>query len=90
MSMLGISDAHVSLHIIQFPSGRFGYVGSVPTDICEPVPADRAAILGQRAFSDPETNKPMMWKAPSFETVEAAITHAKDRGHSPIWKNEAQ
>jgi hypothetical protein len=90
MSMLGISGAHVSLHIIEFPSGRFGYVGSIPTDICEQVPADRAAILGQMAFSDPETNDPMMWKAPSFETVEAAIAHAKDRGHSPMWKNEAQ
>jgi hypothetical protein len=32
----------------------------------------------------------MMWKAPSFETVEAAIAHAKACGHSPMWKNEAQ
>ena len=90
MSILGISSANVSLHIIEFPSGRFGYVGSIPTDLGEKVPADRAAILGQRAFSDPETNEPIMWKAPTFETVEAAITHAKDRGHSPMWKNEAQ
>ena len=88
--MLGITGTQVSLHIIQFPSGRFGYVSSIPTDICEQVPADRAAILGQRAFSDPQTNDPMMWKAPSFETVEAAIAHAKGRGHSPIWKDEAQ
>ena len=90
MPMLGISGANVSLHIIQFPSGRFGYVGSISTDLGDKVPADRAAILAQRAFSDPETNKPMMWKAPSFETVEAAIAHAKARGHSPMWKNEAQ
>jgi hypothetical protein len=90
MSMLGISGAHVSLHIIEFPSGRFGYVGSIPTDICEQVPADRTAILGQRAFSDPETGCSMMWTFPSFETVEGAIAHAKDRGHSPMWKNEAQ
>ena len=88
--MLGITGTNLSLHIIEFPSGRFGYVGSIPTDICEQVPADRAAILGQRAFSDHETNDPMMWKAPSFETVEAAIAHAKGRGHSPIWKDEAQ
>ena len=90
MSILGISNANVSLHISEFPSGRFGYVGSIPTNLGEKVPADRAAILGQRAFSDPETNEPIMWKAPTFETVEAAITHAKDRGHSPMWKNEAQ
>jgi hypothetical protein len=88
--MLGITGTNLCLHIIEFPSGRFGYVGAIPTDICEQVPADRAAILGQRAFSDPETNDPIMWKAPSFETVEVAIAHAKDRGHSPIWKNEAK
>ena len=90
MSILGISNANVSLHISEFPSGRFGYVGSIPTNLGEKVPADRAAILGQRAFSDPETNEPIMWKAPTFETVEAAIAHAKARGHSPMWKNEAQ
>jgi hypothetical protein len=88
--MLGITGTNLSLHIIEFPSGRFGYVGSVPTDLCDQVPADRPAILGQRAFSDPKTNQSMMWKAPSFETVEAAIIHAKDRGHSPMWKNEPQ
>jgi hypothetical protein len=32
----------------------------------------------------------MMWTFPSFDTAEAAITHAKDRGHSPMWKNEPQ
>ena len=88
--MLGITGANVSLHIIDLPSGRFGYVGSIPTDLCEKVPADRAAILGQRAFSDPETGDQMMWKAPSFKTLEEAIAHAKDRGHSPMWKNEPQ
>ncbi len=88
--MLGITGTNLSLHIIEFPSGRFGYVSSVPTDLCDQVPADRAAILGQRAFSDPNTNQSMMWKAPSFATLEDAIAHAKDRGHSPMWKNEPQ
>jgi hypothetical protein len=90
MSMLGISGAKLSLHIIQFPSGRFGYVGSIPTDLGEKVLADRAAILGCRSFRDPETGGRMMWTFPSFDTVEAAIAHAKDRGHSPMWKNEPQ
>lgn len=88
--MLGITGANVSLHIIEFPSGRFGYVGSIPTDLCEKVPADRAAVLGQRAFKDPETGESMMWHDPSFETVEEAIAHAKDKGHSPMWNNEPQ
>jgi hypothetical protein len=88
--MLGINGAKVSLHIIELPTGRFGYVGSIPTDLCEKVPADREALLGQRAFSDPETGERMMWKDPRFETLEAAIAHAKDRGHSPMWKNEPQ
>jgi hypothetical protein len=88
--MLGINGANVSLHINQFPSGRFGYVGSIPTDLGEKVPADRAAILGCRSFRDPETGESMMWKFPSFDTLEEAIAHAKDRGHSPKWKNEPQ
>jgi hypothetical protein len=88
--MLGINGAKVSLHIIQFPSGRFGYVGSIPTDLGEKVPADRAAILGCRSFRDPETGESMMWKFPSFDTLEEAIAHAKDRGHSPMWKNQPQ
>ena len=88
--MLGITGKNVSLHIIKFPSGRFGYVGAIPTDTCKRVPADRAAILGQRAFRDPETGEPMMWKAPSFDTLEDAIAHAKDCSHSPMWRNELQ
>jgi hypothetical protein len=88
--MLGITGANVSLHIIDFPSGRFGYVGAIPTGICKKVPADRAAILGQRAFRDPETGERMMWKAPSFATLKEAIAHAKECGHSPMWKNEPQ
>jgi hypothetical protein len=88
--MLGITGANVSLHIIEFPSGRFGYVGAIPTDLGEKVPADRAAILGCRSFRDPETDESMMWKFPSFETVEEAIAHAKDKGHSPMWNNEPQ
>ena len=59
--MLGITGANVSLHIIEFPSGRFGYVGSIPTDLGKKVPADRAAILGCRSFRDPETDESMMW-----------------------------
>jgi hypothetical protein len=90
MSILGISSANVSLHIIEFPSGRFGYVGSIPTDLGEKVPADRAAILGCRSFRDPETGESMMWTFPSFDTHEAAVAHAKDRGHSPMWKKVAQ
>ena len=90
MSMLGISDAHVSLHIIQFPSGRFGYVGSIPTNLGQKVQADRAAILGCRSFRDPETGESMMWTFPSFDTLEEAIAHAKDCGHSPMWKNKTQ
>lgn len=90
MSMLGISGAKISLHIIEFPTGRFGYVGSIPTDLCEKLPADKSAILGGRSFRDPDTREQMMWKAPRFETLEEAIAHAKDRGHSPMWKNEPQ
>ena len=88
--MLSITGTHVSLHIIQFPSGRFGYVGPIRTDLGDKVPAERAAVLGRRSFRDPKTGCSMMWTFPSFGTVEGAIAHAKEHDHSPMWKNEAQ
>ena len=72
----------LGLHIIQFPSGRWGYVGAVPTALCEAVPANKAAILGCRAWRG-EDGHVYEWKDPTFDSREAAETFAKDRGFSP-------
>jgi len=44
--------AKLGLHVIQFPSGRFGYVGSITVDCCRRLEADRSAILGGRAIRE--------------------------------------
>jgi hypothetical protein len=38
------------LHIIQFPSGRYGFVGSIPSTLGTEIPASTAAIMGGRAY----------------------------------------
>lgn len=80
---------NLGLHIIEFPSGRHGYVGSIPTDLCKAVPATHAAIMGCRSWRG-EDGRSMEWKAPTFSTEQEAIDFAKSRGHSPMVRNVAQ
>jgi hypothetical protein len=68
------------LHVIQFPSGRFGYVGSVPTDLGFPVPADKSAVMGGRSFRGEDGNL-WEWKWPSFHSEAEALAYASHRGH---------
>lgn len=67
------------LHIIKFPSGRFGFVGEIPTALCYEVPATKAAIMGGRAVYNSE-KECVELKAPSFETARAAFDFAAVRG----------
>lgn len=67
------------LHIIQYPSGRFGYVGSVPTALATLVPATMDDIRAGRAFTG-EDGKTMTWKFPVFKTREAAVAFAQEHG----------
>lgn len=71
---------NLGLHVIKFPSGRFGYVGSIPTDLATIVPADRAAVLGQRAFTN-NKGELCMFKFPVFNSEEHARAFAAARGH---------
>ena len=65
-------------HIIKFPSGRWGYVGSIPLVLGELVPADTPAVLGCR--TTPGENGPMMFKAKTFETQNEARNFAAIQG----------
>jgi hypothetical protein len=72
----------LGLHVIQFPSGRFCYVGSIPTALGEEVPATKSAILGCRTHRNAE-GAIVEWKFPYFDTREAAVAFAVAKGFDP-------
>ena len=62
-------------HIIQYPSKRFGYVGSVPTTLADEVPATQADIMGGRS-KDGKT----AFKFRTHDTIEDAVADAQKSG----------
>ena len=71
----------LGLHVINFPSGRWGFVGSIPTNLCEEIPANRSAILGCRTHKNAK-GEACEWETPSFETKRDAVNFALSRGHA--------
>lgn len=69
----------IDLHIIKFPSNRFGYVGVIPTVLAKEVEAAKSDILGGRSHRS-DNGKLMTWKFPSFETEKEARDFAKEKG----------
>lgn len=62
------------LTIIQFPSGKYGYVGSIPLQLGSEIRATRSDIMGGRAFRNGK-GEIVTIKFPSFETREDAQLH---------------
>jgi hypothetical protein len=70
------------LHIIKFPSGKFGYVGSIPATLGKEVPASQAAVMGQRSFYNAAGDLVEI-KFPVFETEADAKAFAAEKGFAP-------
>ena len=70
---------NLGLHVIKFPSGRFGYVGSIPTALGTQVPASTAAVMGCRSFRN-DAGELVEWKFPVFDTEAEARAFAQDKG----------
>lgn len=70
---------NLGLHVLKNPAGTYSYVGSIPVELASVVPADRAAVLGQRAFFDEEGNL-KMYKFPIFQSLEEAVSFAASKG----------
>lgn len=66
---------NLGLHVIQFPSGKFGFVGSIPTVICLSRKPTASDIMGGRVMKDG-----LVYYSPSFDTRQQAIDHAKKHG----------
>ena len=71
---------NLGTHVIQFPTGRWGYVGSLPLQLGTLVPATKSDILGCRTVGKDADGKPLAAKYPSFETKAEAIQHAGNCG----------
>lgn len=70
---------NLGLHIINFPSGNFGFVGSIPNVMCNIVTASKSDVLGGRAFYD-QHGTLVTAKAPSFSNINDAVAHAEKFG----------
>ena len=70
---------NLGLHIDHFPSGKYGYIGSIPTALATVTKADTAAVMGGRAWQD-DTGALVMWKFPLFDTYAAALEFAQSKG----------
>lgn len=66
-------------HIIRYPTGRYGYVGSVPRSLGDVVYATPDDVMAGRAFRDSD-GKVVTVRWPTFDTHAAAVDHARLRG----------
>ncbi len=80
---------NLGLHVIRFPSGRWGYVGNVPVSLATAIPATDAAVFGCRAWRA-ESGALMEWKFPTFDSCEGAVAFAQSNGLAPLVDNVPQ
>jgi len=73
---------NMGLHIIKFPSGRYGYVGSIPTVLGTEVPASTASVMGCRSHRN-AAGDIVEWKFPVFDSEAEARAFAVAKGCSP-------
>jgi hypothetical protein len=68
------------LHVIKNPAGSFSFVGTIPRELGNEVPATTNDVLGCRAYRN-EANKLVVTKFPVFPTRESAVLHAEKHGY---------
>ncbi len=70
---------NLGTHLHHLPSGRWGFVGTLPTSLGKIVPATTADVLGLRAWRN-EAGNLVTWRFPAFDSEEAARKFAADAG----------
>lgn len=70
---------NLGLHVIQYPTKKWGYVGSIPVVLGTQIEASTSAVMGGRAFTN-EEGKIVEWKFPIFDSAEAAKAFAIAKG----------
>ena len=70
---------NLGVHILKCPTGRYAYVGTLPTVLAEIVPATMADTMGGRSFRD-DTGAIMAYRFPTFANEGDARIYAAMRG----------
>lgn len=70
---------NLKVHVIDFPTGKFGFVGTLPAVLGTAVPATTADVMGGRAFTAPG-GEIVTLKFPSFDSWEDAVKFAASKG----------
>jgi hypothetical protein len=69
---------NMGVHVIKFPSGLYGFVGSLPTVLATPRPATYADVMAGRAFK--RDGELLTWQFPAFDLASDARDYASSRG----------
>lgn len=69
---------NLGTHITKYPTGRFGFVGTLPLTLADIVEPTKEDIMAGRYFTD-NNGKVCGYKFPSFNTEKLAREHAKAR-----------
>jgi hypothetical protein len=69
---------NLGTHINKFPSGRWGYVGTLPIILADIIDARTSDVMGCRAFKD-ENGNLKAYKFPTFETEKEARDFAESK-----------
>lgn len=69
----------LGIHVIQFPSRRYGFAGTLPMSLATMIPATTSDIMGGRAITGPD-GKVYAPKFPSFESADEARAFAVSLG----------
>ena len=65
------------VHIIQYPGGNFGFVGNLPRELGNIIPANTADVMAGRAFKN-DDGELVTVKFPSFPNAQSAVSYAND------------
>lgn len=70
---------NLGTHVIRFPSGKFGFVGTLPVCLADIKEASMSDVLGCRAYRD-ESGRLVAPQYPVFPTEKDAREFAAARG----------
>ena len=68
------------IHIIKYPTGLYGLVGTLPYELGNEAKPSKEDIMGGR-FTTNQKGETVTIKFPTFNNVQDVITHVERRGH---------